>query len=78
MQVVTLSRAPSYVLTKLDAGPAEMNLLWGTCQYFLLANESLGEDGLAVGMFIIWMGLKVITLLEDNPTIGRELELMGF
>lgn len=66
------------MFTKLDAAPAELNLLWGTCQYFLLANESLGEDGLAVGTFMIWMGLKVITLLGDNPTIGQGLEFMSF
>lgn len=66
------------MFTKLDVPPAEMNPLWGTCQYFLLANESLGEDGLAVGTFMIRMGLKIITLLGDNPTIRQRLEFMGF
>jgi len=41
----------------------------------LLAKESLGEDGLAVGMF---MGLKVITLLRDNPIIVQGLGFTGF
>lgn len=66
------------LFTKLDVAPAEMNRLWGTCQYFLLANESLGKDGLAVGTFMIWMGLKIITFLGDNPTVGQGLEFMGF
>lgn len=66
------------MFTKLGAASAETNLLWGTCQCFLLANKSLGEDGLEVGMFMIWMGSKVITLLRYNPIIGQGLEFMGF